>query len=102
MLRLLERARLPRPKVGHRVRLSASTVYILDFAFTHERVGIEVDGHGTHATRRERAADNVRMNALENAGWSIRRFSYEEVTRDAPLVAATVRAALNNASRDQL
>jgi very-short-patch-repair endonuclease len=95
MLRLLERARLPKPEVGHRVRLSESTVYILDFAFLHERVGIEVDGHGSHATRRQRAADNVRMNDLENADWSIRRFTYEQVTNDPLAVAATVRAALN-------
>jgi very-short-patch-repair endonuclease len=102
MLRLLERARLPRPKVGHRIRISASTVYVLDFAYLRERVGIEVDGHGTHATRRQRAADNVRMNALENADWSIRRFTYEEVTADPLAVAATVRAALDAAARDQL
>jgi hypothetical protein len=32
MLRLLERSRLPSPAVGHQVRLSASTTFILDFA----------------------------------------------------------------------
>jgi very-short-patch-repair endonuclease len=98
MLRLLERARLPTPEVGHRVGLSSSTAYILDFAYPRERLGIEVDGHGTHATRRARAADNVRMNALENAGWSIRRFTYEQVTADPLAVAATVRAALKAAT----
>ncbi len=95
MLRLLERARLPRPEVGHRVRLSGSTVYVIDFAYVRHHLGIEVDGHGTHATRRERAADNARMNALENAGWSIRRFTYEQVADDPTAVAATVRAALD-------
>ncbi len=94
MLRLLDRAKLPRPVVGHRVRLSPSTVYELDFAYLERRVGIEVDGHGTHATRRQRAADNTRLNNLEDADWTIRRFTYEQVMNDAAGVAAAVRAAL--------
>jgi very-short-patch-repair endonuclease len=94
MLRLLERAKLPRPTVGHRVRLSPSVVYELDFAYLDRKLGIEVDGHGTHAARRQRAADNDRMNALENADWTIRRFTYEQVIHDSASVAATVRSAL--------
>ena len=99
MLRLLERANLPRPVVGHRVRLAPSTVYELDFAYVEQRLGLEVDGHGTHATRRARAADNVRMNALENAHWTIRRFSFEQVEHDSAAVAATVRSALASVKR---
>ena len=94
MLRLLQRARLPVPVVGHPVRLSASARYVLDFAYLDAGLGIEVDGHGTHALRRERASDNDRMNDLENAGWTIRRFTYEQVMYEPASVAATVRAAL--------
>ena len=60
-----------------------------------------VTEHGRHV--KQYAADNVRMNALENADWSIRRFTYEEVTGDPLAVAATVRAALDAAAYcDQL
>jgi very-short-patch-repair endonuclease len=41
------------------------------------------------------------MNALENVGWSIRRFTYEQVVRDPLTVAATVRTALKT-GRNQL
>ena len=68
--------------------------YVLDFAYLEPRLGLEVDGHGTHASRRERAADNTRMNALENAEWTIRRFTYEQVMGDPVVVASTVRSAL--------
>jgi very-short-patch-repair endonuclease/predicted transcriptional regulator of viral defense system len=102
MLRLLQRARLPDPVVGHPVRLSSSQPYLLDFAYLDQRLGLEVDGHGTHAKRRERAADNTRMNALENAGWSIRRFTYEQVMHESVAVASTVRAALAGPSTPRL
>jgi very-short-patch-repair endonuclease len=94
MLRLLQRARLPEPRVNHRVRLANGTTYILDFAYVERLVGLEVDGHGSHATRRQRSADNNRMNALENEEWTIRRFTYEQVMTDPKAVAATVRDAL--------
>ena len=94
MLRLLDGARLPTPVVGHPIRLSATSRFVLDFAYLDKRIGIEVDGHGTHALRRQRASDNDRMNDLENAGWTIRRFTYEQVMYDSTSVAATVRSAL--------
>ncbi len=98
MLRLLSAAGLPTPVVGHRVRLDGGTRYELDFAYPPELLAIEVDGHRTHATRRRRAADNVRANALADAGWRLRRFSYEQVVFDAASVARTIRAALSSAA----
>ena len=94
MLRLLSRAGLPVPTACHRVRLSPSTVYELDFAYVSKRLGLELDGHGSHATRRQRAADNVRANALSDAGWTLRRFTYEQVMHQPAGVASAVRAAL--------
>jgi len=96
MLRLLERAGLPRPVVAHRVQLSETTAYELDFAYLEPRLALEVDGHGSHATRRQRAADNVRQGRLEDANWMVRRFTYEQVMYDPSSVAATVRDALRN------
>src|SRR3954447_23561355 len=53
MLRLLARAGLPAPTIGYRVRLSPTTEYELDFAYVDVRLGLECDGHGSHATRRQ-------------------------------------------------
>jgi very-short-patch-repair endonuclease len=94
MFTLLRRAGLPEPEVGFRVRDLDGRAYILDFAYTDARLGLELDGHGSHATRRERAADNVRGNALADAGWRLRRFTFEQVMRDPAAVATAVRQAL--------
>jgi hypothetical protein len=96
MRRLLVSAGLPVPIGSHRVLLSNGSKYEIDFAYVEQLIAIEVDGHGSHATRRERAADNVRGNALETAGWTLRRFTYEQVMREPADVAATIRAALLN------
>jgi hypothetical protein len=94
MLRLLHRAGLPRPIGCYRVELSGGDVYELDFAYVSRRLGLELDGHGSHATRRQRAADNVRANALGDGGWRLRRFTFEQVMHQPASVAAAVRAAL--------
>jgi hypothetical protein len=94
MRRLLTSAGLPLPVGCHRVQLADGTRYEIDFAYVEQRIAIEVDGHGSHATRRQRAADNVRAGALEDAGWTLRRFTYEQVVHDSVQVVATVRAAL--------
>jgi hypothetical protein len=98
MLRLLASAGLPAPVVGHRVEGNDRARYELDFAYPAARLAIEVDGHGSHATRRERAADNVRANALGGAGWRIRRFTYEQVVYDSAAVVRAVRTALSSAA----
>jgi very-short-patch-repair endonuclease len=94
MFRLLKAAGLPRPETRFRVRLLDGRVVELDFAFVAELLGIEVDGHGSHATRKERAADNARANALADLGWKLRRFTYEQVLYEPQAVAASVRSAL--------
>jgi very-short-patch-repair endonuclease len=93
MLRLLDRANLPKPTTRFVLRIG-DRVIELDFAYAELLFALEVDGHGTHASRRDRAADNERQAAIEDAGWMIRRFTYEQVMYDEPYVVATVRAAL--------
>jgi len=94
MRRLLTNAGLPLPVGRHLVQVSNGSKYEIDFAYVSRRIGIEVDGHGSHATRRERAADHARANDLVAAGWTLRRFTYEQVIRDPATVAATLRIAL--------
>jgi very-short-patch-repair endonuclease len=96
MSRLLRRAGLAVPIGSYRVRLSPTLVYELDFAYVSLRLGLELDGHGSHATRRQRAADNVRANDLGDAGWTLRRFTYEQVMYEPAAVAEAVRAALQS------
>ena len=97
MMRLLAASGLPSPVSSYRVRVDPDRTYEIDFAYVECRLALEVDGHGSHATRRERAADNDRANTLGNEGWTIRRFTYEQVMHEPGSVAATVRAALKAA-----
>ena len=93
MARLLQRAGLPSPVMRYVLELDSRRVEI-DFAYPDRCLGIEVDGHGAHATRRQRAADNDRANALADAGWTLRRFTYEQVIFDERFVEASVRRAI--------
>ena len=94
MLTLLRDAGLPTPEVGYRVRVADGRVYELDFAYVEVGLGIEVDGHGSHATRTQRAADNARGNALGDENWKLRRFTYEQVVRKPGTVVRSIRSAL--------
>jgi very-short-patch-repair endonuclease len=75
--------------------------YVLDFAYVDEGLGLELDGHGSHATRAQRAADNRRAGQLGDVNWTLRRFTYEQVMRDSSAVASAVRSALAT-SRSQI
>jgi very-short-patch-repair endonuclease len=99
MLRLLERAGLPLPVSRFRLRLPDGRIVELDFAFVDMKLGLEVDSHGAHSTRRQRAHDVARANAIADAGWQLRRFTYEQVVHEPRLVTQSVRAALAAANR---
>jgi hypothetical protein len=94
MLRLLERYGLPRPLCQHRVVRPDGRPADLDFAYPAERIGIEVDGHLAHATRRQRRNDNRRSNQVVLDDWRLLRFEYTDITERSDYVAETVRAAL--------
>jgi very-short-patch-repair endonuclease len=55
---------------------------------------IEVAGHRTHSTRRQRQADNERRLRLEQEGYRVLEFTYEDVTQRPDYVVDTVLARL--------
>jgi restriction endonuclease-like protein len=63
----------------------------LDFALPGLKMAIELDGHATHSSPDQIAADRRRQRALEDAGWKVRRYGGKEVMQDAQ---ACVRDAL--------
>lgn len=58
------------------------------------RLVIEVAGHRTHSTRRQRQADNERRHRLEQQGYRVLEFTYEDVTQRPDYVVDTIRARL--------
>jgi hypothetical protein len=97
---IVERAGLPRPRCQHPVVLPDGRSRYLDAAFPELMLAWELDGHGAHATRRQRAADHVRASEIANLGWRIDRFTAEQVFFEADAVVQAVRAAIaSRASR---
>jgi hypothetical protein len=93
-VRLLENAGLPMPELQYEVELPNRRKVYIDAAHPAPMLAWELDGHGAHATRKQRAADNKRASALSDLGWAVRRFTYEEVMEEGSAVVLTVRAAL--------
>jgi very-short-patch-repair endonuclease len=66
-------------------------VYVLDLAWPTHKVGVEIDGFESRATREALEHDTQRSNALLNAGWDI----YHATARtDVRTVAAQVHRAI--------
>lgn len=68
--------------------------YELDLAFDAERVAIEVDGWAWHADAERFRRDRQRQNALVLAGWTVLRFTWQDLTRRPAAVLAEIRRAL--------
>ncbi|RBP05128.1 very-short-patch-repair endonuclease [Roseiarcus fermentans] len=67
--------------------------FIADFACLEARLVIEVDG-ATHSTDDERARDAARSAAIEAQGFSVLRFTNDEVFRNLDGVLETIRLKL--------
>jgi very-short-patch-repair endonuclease len=66
----------------------------VDAFVTDARLVIEVAGHRTHSTRRQRQADNERRLRLEQDGYRVLEFTYEDVTQRPHYLVTTVLARL--------
>lgn len=92
---VLVRAGLPTPALQHRVYDDHGWfVARLDLAYVLPRLGIEYDG-GCHFDALAARRDLRRQNALRAAGWSLFRFTADDVVRRPHRLAAQVRAALD-------
>lgn len=91
---VLRRAGLPQPVLQHCV-YDAYGLFVarLDLAYLPQRLGIEYDG-GCHFDPHSVRKDLRRQNALRAVGWSLFRFTSEDVTRHPQRLAAQVRAVL--------
>lgn len=65
--------------------------YVIDVAFPHLRLAIEVDGFDYH--RRDRfQRDRTKQNALIGAGWTVLRFTWSDIEDRPEYVIASIRA----------
>jgi len=94
LLALMAAAGLPPPRTQVELERSDGQVARVDAFYDDARLVIEVDGHRTHSTRRQRQADAEREAALVARGWRVIRFTYEDVTERPAYVAATIATHL--------
>ena len=55
----------------------------LDIAWPARRIGIEVDGFGSHADRRAMDVDHRKQNAVVLRGWRLLRVGWDRIATDA-------------------
>lgn len=94
MLQVLRRRRLPLPEAQYRVVEGGRVIARLDFAYPSARIGIETDGYRWHGGRERWARDIRRENRLKLLGWTLLRFSWEDVRERPEVVASQVSAVL--------
>jgi hypothetical protein len=92
-LRIVREAQIPRPILQKTYRDETRTVARVDAYFPSGLV-VEVSGHGTHATRRQRQIDAQRHTELTLRGLRVLTFTYEDVRNRPAWVMARLREAL--------
>lgn len=90
--RLAQRAGLPRPRFQ-----LAFGPYRIDFAYPELWIAIEVDGYRARSTRRRFQSDLDRQNFLVARGWTVLRFTWNDVVRRPGYVARQIEDAIGRA-----
>lgn len=93
LLPLLDAHDLPRPATNAYVE-----GYEGDAVWRRERLVVELDGWDTHKTRRAFQHDRTKANTLTNAGWTVLRFTHDDLVRRPEVVVAGVSEALSRAA----
>lgn len=72
------------------VRLSDGTSAEIDIAFPDRRIAIELDGYAFHSGADAFRSDVRRGNRLLADGWTVRRFTWDDLLRDPDAFVTTV------------
>jgi very-short-patch-repair endonuclease len=91
-------AGLPQPVMQYEVPAANAR---LDLAYPQVKLAIEYDGDH-HRERRQFQRDVARLNRLRLLGWTVLRFTADDVLRHPERVVAQVQAALGNPLRPHL
>jgi very-short-patch-repair endonuclease len=95
---LSDGAGLPRPAVNAWVPLPIPAGGIeVDFLWRAERLVVEVDGGAVHSRRRTLERDYDKNLLLDAAGFTVKRFTWRQVTQNGPEVIAAVTRHLQDA-----
>ena len=93
-LKLVDDQGLPRPECQAGITGRLGWIGDVDFAWSEGRVVVETDGGAYHDSITDRENDERRDRALEEAGWTVLRFNWIDVTTRPTSVLRTVKRAL--------
>lgn len=94
-LQLVAEAGLPRPTTQVIFRDGTRTLARVDFLFADRCVVVEVSGRLGHSTRADRAKDAQRRNELQDLGYRVYEYTWDDVTRRPAYVRASIRRVLS-------
>jgi hypothetical protein len=91
---------IPDPEWNVRVYDDEGLIGVVDALWSRWRVVSEKEGLRFHTTPSQRKSDARRFNRLGDAGYTARRFTWEDIVHDPVRVAATILRALRAAGAD--
>jgi very-short-patch-repair endonuclease len=89
MRTLCRQAQLPQPVVNYKLH-----GFLVDFLWRDAKLIVEVDGHGTHGTRRAFENDRRRDQVHAAAGYLVIRITWEQLQNEPLAVLARLAQAL--------
>lgn len=99
LLKVIKDAGLPMPNTQYRPTWLRHMNGRVDLAYVEAKVIVEADSLKWHGSPEAFQEDRRRDNLAQLAGWTILRFTWEDVTKRPEYVVATIRAALDRSAR---
>lgn len=96
-LTLMRTSGLPRPTAQRWFHIDGRTVGRADFTYASHRIVVEVSGGKGHSSPSERAKDAQRGNELQDLGWRVYEYTWDDVTRRPTYVVRTMTERLTAA-----
>ena len=88
--RLLRGAGIRGWTANHAVRHRGAVIAVVDVAFVHRRLAVEVDGMAYHVDVDRFRGDRVRQNRLVALGWTVLRFTWADLTERPDYVIGAI------------
>jgi hypothetical protein len=92
---LFRRAGLPVPCSQYEIALDDGRTARVDFAWPEHRLIVEIDGFAWHSSQNALQRDHSRQNRLTLAGWTVLRYTADDVRHRPEKILAEITEALN-------
>jgi very-short-patch-repair endonuclease len=93
-LEIIREAALPRPATQIVITNGHHRIGRVDFVWDDLRVVVEVSGSLGHSSPSERTKDAQRRNELQDDGWKVYEYTYQDVVDRPSAVARSIRSRL--------